>query len=319
MAILYPEIDPYTHGMLNVSDGNTLYWEACGNPDGKSLLVVHGGPGSGCTPGMRRFFDPAVYRIILFDQRNCGRSRPHASKADIDLSANTTHHLIADMEALRQFLGIERWMLYGSSWGSTLILAYAEQYPQRVTEIVIAGVTMTRRSEIDWLYRDVAPMFPAEWVRFRNGVPEDERDSDLVEAYARLLFHPDSKIRAKAASDWHDWEFAQVLVDADAVPSARWLDPTFQMARARIVTHYFRHNAWLEKGILLREAHRLAGIPGILIHGRLDLGAPLVTAWELAQAWPASELVIVKGAGHSTSDPGMDEAIIAAIDRFGQR
>lgn len=317
MTTLFPEIEPYAHGMLSVSDGNQLYWESCGSPDGKPVLVVHGGPGSGCTAEMRRFFDPAVYRIILFDQRNCGRSRPHASQPEIDLSANTTQHLITDMEALREYLGVERWMLYGGSWGSTLILAYAERYPQRVTEIVIAGVTMTRRSEIDWLYRDVAPMFPAEWARFRAGVPEAERGGDLVEAYARLLFDPDADVRAQAPKDWHAWEFGQMTVDPDAKPSARWLDPAFQLARARITTHYFRHNAWLEDGILLREASKLAGIPGILIHGRLDLGAPLVTAWELSQAWPDSELVLVGGAGHSTSDPGMTEAIIAATNRFG--
>jgi proline iminopeptidase len=316
MTSLYPEIEADAHGMLNVGDDNQLYWETCGNPNGKPVLVVHGGPGSGCTPGMRRFFDPARYRIILFDQRNCGRSLPHASQPDIDLSANTTHHLIADMEALREHLGVERWMLYGGSWGSTLILAYAEQYPQRVTEIIIPGVTTTRPSEIDWLYRGVAPMFPAEWERFRAGVPEGERDGDLVEAYARLLFHPDTEVRAKAAADFHAWEYAQSTIDPDSTPSARWLDPAFQLARARIVTHYFRHNAWLEDGILLRNADRLAGIPGILIHGRLDLGAPLVTAWELSQAWPDSELVIIKGAGHSTGDPGMTDAIIAATDRF---
>jgi proline iminopeptidase len=319
MTALYPEIEPDAHGMLSVSDGNQLYWETCSNPDGKPVLVVHGGPGSGCTPGMRRFFDPEVYRIILFDQRNCGRSLPHASEPNIDLSANTTHHLIADMEALREYLGIERWMLYGGSWGSTLILAYAEQYPQHVTEIIIPGVTMTRRSEIDWLYRDVAPMFPAEWARFRAGVPEGERDGDLVEAYARMLFHPDAEVRTKAARDWHDWEYAQMTIDPDSTPSTRWLDPVFQMARARIITHYFRHNAWLEDGMLLRGAPKLTGIPGILIHGRLDLGSPLVTAWELAQVWPDSELIIVKGAGHSTADPGMTEAIIDATDRFGRR
>lgn len=319
MTTLYPEIEPYEHGMLDVGDGNLIYWEACGNSDGKPVVVLHGGPGSGCSTGMRCFFDPNRYRITLFDQRDCGRSRPHASDPNVDLSANTTDHLIADMESLRQHLKIERWMLYGGSWGSTLALAYAERHPDRVTEIVIAGVTMTRRSEIDWLYRGVAPMFPAEWERFRTGVPEHERDGDLVAAYYRLLHNPNPDVRTKAAKDWHDWEAAQISVDPDAKPGAQWFDPAFQMARARIFTHYFRHNAWLQDGILLRDVGRLAGIPSILIHGRLDLGAPFVTAWELAQAWPDSELVIVKGAGHSTSDPGMSEAVIAATDRFGQR
>jgi proline iminopeptidase len=267
---------------------------------------------------MRRFFDPGAYRIALFDQRNCGRSQPHASDPNVDLAANSTHHLIADMEKLREFLGIERWMLYGGSWGSTLALAYAEHHPERVTEIVIAGVTTTRPSEIDWLYRGVAPLFPEQWEHFRAGVPEHERDDDLVAAYYRLLHDPDADVRAKAAQDWHHWEFDTMSLDPDTKPSGRWLDPKWQMARARICTHYFHHRAWLEDAILLREAGLLAGIPGILIHGRLDLGSPLVTAWELAKAWPGSELIVVKNASHSTSDPGMGEAIIAATDRFAQ-
>lgn len=315
---LYPEIEPYGHGRLDVGDGNLIYWEACGNPDGKPAVILHGGPGSGCSTSMRRYFDPTAYRIVLFDQRGCGRSKPHAGDPNTDLSTNTTEHLLADIELLRQHLDVERWMLFGGSWGSTLALAYAERYPQRVTDIVLVGVTMTRKSEIDWLYHGVAPLFPEQWARFRAGVPAAERDGNLVEAYYRLLHAPDPDVRAKAARDWHAWEAALLSVDPDAQPSPRWLDPEFQMARARIVTHFFRHNAWLEDGILLREASSLAGIPGILIHGRLDLGSPLVTAWELAQAWPDSELVIVKGAGHSPGDPGMGEAVIAATDRFAR-
>jgi proline iminopeptidase len=316
MTVLYPEIESYDHGMLDVGDGHGIYWETCGNPTGKPVVVLHGGPGSGCSTTMRRYFDPAAYRIILFDQRNCGRSRPHASDPTVDLSANTTWHLLADMERLRTHLHIDRWMLYGGSWGSTLALAYAERYPQRVTEIVIVGVTMTRRSEIDWLYRGVAPMFPEQWVHFRAGVSESERDGDLVEAYSRLLHDADPDIRAKAAQDWHDWEAASMSVDPNYKPSGLWLQPDFRMARARIITHYFRHNAWLEDGILLREAGKLSGIPGVLIHGRLDLGAPLVTAWELAQAWPDAELVVINNAGHSPGDPGMTDALIAATNRF---
>jgi proline iminopeptidase len=318
MKTLYPEIEPYDHGWLETGDGNFIYWEVCGNPQGKPALVLHGGPGSGCSVDMRRYFDPAAYRIVLFDQRGCGRSKPHASDPTTDLSANTTGHLLADMECLRRRLNIERWMLYGGSWGSTLALAYAERYPRLVTEMVLVGVTTTRRSEIDWLYRGVAPLFPQQWARFRAAVPPAERDGDLVEAYYRLLHDPDAALRAKAARDWHDWEAALLSVDPDAKPGRRWQQPDFQMARARIVTHYFRHNAWLEDGILLREAGSLAGIPGILIHGRLDLGSPLVTAWELAQAWPGSELVIVQGAGHSSADPGMEAALIAATDRLAR-
>ncbi len=283
---LYPEIDPYDQGMLDVGDGNRIYWEACGDPAGKPVVVLHGGPGSGCSTTARRYFDPAAYRIILFDQRNCGRSRPSASDFLTDLSHNTTDHLIADIERLRQHFGIERWMLFGGSWGTTLGLAYAEAHPDRVTEIVFFGITTTRPAEIDWLYHGVAPLFPQEWSRFRAGVPEAERDGDLVEAYYRLLQDPDPALRAKAAKDWNDWESASVFSDPDAKPSPRWSDPDFLMTRARIITHYFRHHAWLEDGILLRNASALAGIPGVMVQGRLDLEAPLVTAWELAQAWP---------------------------------
>ena len=297
MTELYPEIEPFQQGLLDVGDGQLIHWEVCGNPAGKPVLVLHGGPGSGCTSGMRRYFDPAAYRIILFDQRNCGQSRPHASDILSDLSTNTTPHLLADMETLRQHLDIERWMLFGGSWGTTLALAYAEQFPARVTAMILHGVTMTRPAEIDWLYRGVAPMFPEQWARFQAGVPAAQRDGDLVEAYYRLLNDFDPAVRAKAAQDWHDWEAASLSVDPQAQPGARWLDPDFQMARARIVTHYFGHRAWLEDGSLLRNAGTLAGIPGLLIQGRLDLGAPLVTAWELSQAWPDSELILVYGRG----------------------
>ena len=319
MAVLYPEIEPYDHGMLDVGDGNLVYWEVCGNPDGKPAVAFHGGPGSGCSTGVRRYFDPGAYRIVLFDQRGCGRSTPHASNLNTDLSVNTTEHLLADIELLRRHLGIDRWLLFGGSWGSSLGLACAERNPHRVTEIVFVGVTTTRRSEIDWLYRGVAPLFPEQWTRFRAGVPAAERDGDLVEAYHRLLHDPDPAVRAKAAKDWHDWEAALLSVDPDAKPDPQWSRPEFQMARARIVTHYFRHNAWLEDGILLREAGSLAGIPGIMVHGRLDLGSPLVTAWELAQAWPDGKLVVVNGAGHTPTDPGMSEAVVAATDHFAKR
>lgn len=316
MTVLYPEIEPYEQGMLDVGDGNVIYWEVCGNPEGKPAVVLHGGPGSGCSTGVRRYFDPSAYRIVLFDQRGCGRSRPHASDIRTDLSVNTTEHLLLDIERLRQQLGIERWLLFGGSWGVTLGLAYAERYPHRVTEIVFGGVTMTRRSEIDWLYHGVAPLFPEQWSRFRAGVPPADRDGDLIEAYHRLLQDPDPAIHMKAAKDWCEWEAALLSVDPDAKPAPRHLQPAFQLAFARLVTHYFSHNAWLEDGILLREAGSLAGIPGIMVHGRLDLGAPLVTAWQLAQAWPDGELVIISRAGHTSSDPGMSEALIAATDRF---
>lgn len=305
--------------MLDVGDGNLVYWEVCGNPNGKPAVVLHGGPGSGCSTNVRRYFDPHAYRIVLFDQRGCGRSTPHASDLRTDLAVNTTAHLLADLEHLRQYLDIDRWLLFGGSWGSTLGLAYAERNPQRVTEMVLGSVTTTRRAEIDWLYRGVAPLFPVQWARFCAGVPPAERDGDLVAAYHRLLQVPDPTIHMRAAQDWCAWESALGSVDPDATPEPRRQQPAFQLAFARIVTHYFSHNAWLEEGVLLRHAYVLAPIPGILVHGRLDLGSPLITAWELAQAWPQSELVIVRGAGHASSDPGMTEALIAATDRFATR
>ena len=232
MTMLYPKIEPYEHGMLDVGDGNRIYWEVCGNPDGKPALVLHGGPGSGCSAGVRRYFKPSAYRIVLFDQRGCGRSEPHASDLNTDLSVNTTEHLLADMERLRQHLNIDLWMLYDGSWGCTLGLAYAERYPHRVTEIVLVGVTMTRKSEIDWLYRGVAPLFPEEWGRFCAGVPPTERDGSLVEAYYRLLQSPDPAIHMKATQDWCDWENALLSIDPDAKPDAGRLQPAFQLAFA---------------------------------------------------------------------------------------
>ena len=314
MPTLYPEIESYVHGLLDVGNGNQIYWESCGNPEGKPALVLHGGPGSGCSLRMRRYFNPDAYRIVLFDQRNCGRSTPHASDPATDLCFNTTEHLLQDIEQLRQHLGIDRWLVFGGSWGSTLALAYAERHPERVTEIVLVGVTTTRRTEIDWLYHGVAPLFPAEWARFQAGVPVDQRTGDLVADYYRLLNHPDPAVRNQAALDWVTWEDS--LVSADPAYRPAPPEPHWAMAFARIVTHYFHHNAWLAEEQLLRNADKLAGIPGVMVQGRLDFGGPLMTAWELAQAWPAGKLVVIQGAGHTAQDAGMTEAVIAATDGF---
>lgn len=313
---LYPEIEPDEQGMLDVGDGNLVYWETCGNPEGKPAVVLHGGPGSGCTPGSRRAFDPAAYRIVLFDQRGCGRSTPHASDPAVDLATNTTHHLIADIERLRRHLGIERWLVFGGSWGSTLGLAYAEQHPERVSEIVLVSITNTTRREVEWVTRDMGRIFPTEWARFRDGVPATERDGSLVEAYSRLLNDPDPAVREQAAQDWCTWEDVHVSLAPGHRPSPRYEDPVFRMAFARLVTHYWRHAAWLEEGVLLREAGKLAGIPGVLIHGRLDVSGPPDIAWELARRWPDSELVLIDDAGHGGGHAGMTEALIAATDRF---
>jgi proline iminopeptidase len=315
----YPPIEPYDHGMLDVGDGNLVYWEACGTPDGKPALVVHGGPGSGLGTGNRRYFDPKRYRVVLFDQRGCGSSTPHASDPAADMTVNTTDHLVSDMERLREHLGIERWLLYGGSWGSTLILAYAERHPHRVSEIVILGVTTSRRSEIDWLYRGVGRFFPAEWARFRAGTPETERDGDLVAAYARLMESPDPNVRNKAAADWLAWEDAVISLEPNGTPGCYCAHTRHAaLAFVRICAHYFSHAAWLAEGELLQNAGRLKGIPGVLMHGRLDMGSPVGTAWELAQGWPDAELVVIDDSGH-TGSATMRNEILRTVDRLGRR
>ncbi|HVV08491.1 prolyl aminopeptidase [Amycolatopsis sp.] len=299
-------------GMLDVGDGNRVHWSVAGNPDGKPAVVVHGGPGSGSSPRTLSYFDLDRYRVVLFDQRGCGQSTPHASDPATDLSVNTTEHLIADMELLRAHLGIENWLLFGGSWGSTLLLAYAERYPERVTEIVITGVTTTRRSEIDWLYRGVARFFPAEWERFRSLVP----GGDLFAGYSRLLESPDPEVRFHAAREWTAWEDAVISHESNGKPDA-YSDrpPDALVAFVRICAHYFSNGAFLEEGVLLREAHRLAGIPGVLVHGKLDLGGPVQTAWELTKAWPDAELVIIPDSGHTGSE-AMSARLSAAIGAF---
>lgn len=314
----FPHIEPYAHGHLDVGDGNQIYWETSGNPQGKAALCVHGGPGSGGRRGSRTLFDPAVYRIVLFDQRGSGKSRPHASDPSVSLDTNTTDHLIEDMERLREHLGIERWLLYGGSWGSTLILAYAERYPERVSEVVIVGVTMTRPEETDWLYHGVGRLLPGPWETFRDAVPEAERSGNVVAAYNQLLNSPDETVRRKAVRDWCAWEDAVIAHEVLGHPGAYSDRPdNALMAFARICAHYFANDAWLEDGQLLRDAHRLAGIPGVLIHGRLDLGSPLKTAWELSKAWPDAELKVIDDSGH-TGSPTSQATVLEAIARFGR-
>lgn len=308
---LYPEITPYRSGWLNVDAVNQIYWECCGNPNGKPAVILHGGPGSGCSVWQRRLFDPKRYHIVLFDQRNCGRSLPHASLIDTDLSQNTTPHLVEDIERLRQFLNIERWLVFGGSWGSTLALAYAETYPERTSEMILFGVTTGRHSEVDWLFRGgVARFFPAQWERLCKALPEHARD-DVPAAYYQRLNDPDPNIRKQATEDWLLWESATIDWPPTDALSPRFRDAKFAFAFARLVTHYMAHHLWLEDGVLLRNIHRLSGIPAILINGRFDFQAPLGNAWALHQAWPSSKLVVVDDTGHGASDSAFVEATTA--------
>ncbi len=317
MTDLYPAIEPYAHGWLEVGDGNRVYWETCGNPEGKAAIVLHGGPGSGCSPWHRRLFDPSAYRIVLFDQRNCGRSTPSASAPDTNLASNTTANLIADIERLRQHLDIDRWLVLGGSWGSTLALAYAEQYPPRVTEIILFGVNTGRHKEFDWCFRGrAAILFPAHWERLREALPAAEREGDIVEAYYRRLHDGDLEVRQKAATAWCRWESATLGWPPSNDLAPRFADPDFAMAFARIVTHYVRHNGFLEDGILLRGAAAISDIPGIMVNGRLDLQAPIGWAWELSQVWPRARLVIVNDAGHDAFNESITRELVRATDLF---
>jgi proline iminopeptidase len=316
VAELYPPIEPYEHGMLDVGDGNRVYWETCGNPAGKPALVLHGGPGSGAGPFWRRLFDPAAYRIVLFDQRGCGQSTPDAADPQTSLAANTTPHLIADIELLRQHLGIEEWLAIGGSWGVTLALAYAEQHSGRVSELVLFSVTNTTHREVEWVTRDMGRVFPEEWARFCDAVPERERDGSLVEAYARMLDDADPAVRERAAREWCRWEDVHVSTHRGYRPDPRFEDPHFRLRFARLVTHYWRHAGFLEDGALLHGAGKLAGIPGVMVHGRMDISGPPDVAWRLAQVWPDAELVLIGEEGHGLSGDATTEALLAATDRF---
>jgi proline iminopeptidase len=311
----FPPIDPYDSGMLDVGDGHRVYWECCGNPAGKPALYLHGGPGSGSSPGQRRFFDPSAYRVVLFDQRGCGRSRPRASSTDADLRANTTAHLIADIEALRRLHGVDRWTILGMSWGTTLALAYAQTHARRVGALVLALVTTTSRREVAWITRDMGRIFPREWERFAQAVPDALRHLPLANAYATLLFDADPAVRDHAAREWCAWEDAHVSLTPGDLPNPRYEDPIFRLQYSRLVTHYWRHSAFLEDDQLLRDAPKLNGIPGVMIHGRHDVSSPLDVAWQLSQRWNTSKLRILDDAGHGGGDSFVSE-VVDALNRF---
>ncbi|MDT7802056.1 MAG: proline iminopeptidase [Actinomycetota bacterium] len=312
MDELYPPLPARAEGFLDVGDGHRIRCQEAGNPDGKPVVVLHGGPGSGIAPMARRHFDPEAYRIVLFDQRGAGQSTPGAA----DLTANTLWHLVSDMEALRERLGIGRWQLFGGSWGATLALAYAETHPSRVSEIILRGVFTVRQSELDWIYRGgAANLFPREWEAFLAPIPEDRRDDPLT-AYGDLL--ADARVRDQAAVAWSRWEGATVSLFPQESFVQQYAEPAFAMTFARLAVHYFTHGAWLEEGQLIRDAGKLAGIPGVIVQGRYDAVCPPATAYELHRAWPGSELKLIEGAGHAVTDPGVLAALRAATDSFRQ-
>ncbi|KAA9156382.1 prolyl aminopeptidase [Microbacterium lushaniae] len=314
--ILYPPLEPYESGMLLAGDGQRLYWEQSGNPQGKPVVYLHGGPGGGSSPWQRRFFDPEKYRIILFDQRGCGRSTPHASDPVADLRHNTTWHLVADMELLRRNLGIAQWQVFGGSWGSTLALAYAEAHPDAVSELVLRGIFTLRRHELEWFYEGGASaLFPDLWDEYVAPIPMLER-SHMIEAYHRRLNDPDPAVHGPAALAWTRWEAATVTLVPDEGFIAEMSDPAKATAFARIENHYFVNGGWLREGQLIEDAVRLRGIPTVIVQGRYDVCTPMMTAWDLHRMLPEAEFVVVPDAGHSATEPGIARALRAAADRF---
>jgi proline iminopeptidase len=312
MRTLYPDLEPYDTGMLAVDARHTLYYEQCGNPQGKPVVLLHGGPGAGCSAKMRRFHDPAKYRIVLFDQRGSGRSTPHA-----DLVDNTTWDLVADIERLRTKLGIERWQVFGGSWGSTLALAYAETHPDRVTELVLRGIFMLRRWELEWFYQEGASrLFPDAWEPYLEAIPEAER-GDLIAAYHRRLTSAEEVTRLAAARAWSVWEGATSFLRVDPAFVIGHEDAAFALAFARIENHYFVNDGFFEtQDQLLRDASRIADIPGVIVHGRYDVVCPIQNAWELHKAWPKAELMISPTSGHSAFEIENIDALVRATDSF---
>jgi proline iminopeptidase len=304
-------MEPFQTGMLDTGEGHTLYWELCGNPHGKPAVFLHGGPGSGCTADHRRLFDPQKYCVLLFDQRGCGRSTPHAS-----LEANTTWHLVADIERLRVLLGVDRWLVFGGSWGSALALAYAETHPQAVSALVVRGIFTLRRAELLWYYQEGASwLFPDLWEAYLAPIPLEER-GDLMAAYRKRLVGADRAAQLEAAKAWSVWEGQTIRLLPDAANKAKHEQDDYALAFARIENHYFVHAGWLEEGQLIRDAHKLAGIPGAIVQGRYDVATPAKTAWDLHRAWPDAEFHLVDDAGHAFNEPGILAELLAATDRF---
>ena len=312
MRTLYPAIEPHATGRLRVSGVHELYWEASGNPNGKPAVFLHGGPGAGTEPKQRGFFDPARYRSVLFDQRGCGKSTPHAS-----LEQNTTWDLVEDIEKLRAHLGIERWQVFGGSWGSTLALAYAEKHPERVTELVLRGIFMLRRRELGWFYQDGASqLFPDAWERYLEPIPADER-SDLIGAYHRRLISEDANVRLRAARAWSIWEAATSYLYANLEQVAHAGEDEFSLAFSRIESHYFANGGFFRhESQLLDDVGKIRHIPAVIVQGRYDVVCPMESAWDLHRAWPEADLRVVPDAGHSAFEPGIVHELVGATDGF---
>ncbi|WP_025030120.1 prolyl aminopeptidase [Nitratireductor aquibiodomus] len=311
LRTLYPEIEPFDSGMLDVGDGHTVYWERVGTRGAKPAVFLHGGPGGGCSPTHRRAFDPEKYDVMLFDQRGCGRSKPHA-----ELEANTTWHLVADIERLRGMMGVGKWQVFGGSWGSTLALAYAESHPECVSELILRGVYTLTRAELEWYYQfGVSQMFPEKWERFIAPIPEAER-GDLMGAYRRRLVSENRALQLEAAKAWSLWEGETITLLPDPGLTEQHGGDDFAIAFARIENHFFVHGGWFEEGQLLRDAHKLTGIPGVIVHGRYDMPCPAHYAWQLHKAWPDAEFHLIEGAGHAFSEPGILDRLIRATDQF---
>lgn len=309
--LLYPPIEPYRTGVLDTGDGHQIYWELCGNPAGTPAVFLHGGPGAGCSPDHRRLFDPRRYNVLLFDQRGCGRSRPHAS-----LEHNTTWHLVADIERLREMLGVPRWLVFGGSWGSTLALAYAQAHTERVSALILRGIFTLRRSELHWYYQDGASwLFPDLWEDFLAPIPPEERD-DLMAAYRRRLVGPNHAVQRQCARAWSLWEGRTIRLLPDTDAESHHGEDDFALAFARVENHYFVHGGWLEEGQLLRDAPRLRHIPGVIVQGRYDACTPVRSAWDLHRAWPEADWRLVPDAGHAWLEPGILRELRAATDRF---
>ena len=312
MRELYPAIQPYETGTIQVDDRHTLYWEKCGNPDGKPVVMLHGGPGGGCTEKMRQFHDPAKYNIILFDQRGSGRSKPHA-----DLVNNTTWDLVSDIEKIRELFNIDKWQVFGGSWGSTLALAYAEKFPERVTELVLRGIFMLRHWELQWFYQEGANrLFPDPWEYYLAAIPEEER-GDLIAAYHKRLTSDDEATRLAAAKAWSVWEGATSFLHVDDDFANAHEDPQFALAFARIENHYFTNKGFFEvDDQLLRDAHKIKDIPGVIVHGRYDVVCPVNNAWDLHKVWPKAQLIITPASGHSAFEAENAAALVEATDAF---